>query len=257
MHQYRITKYDPGNRDENGAYLVDDWTCASDIGRKFQGKELTTADYLRMEDKYIRAMLNFFDASGLPHLRVTCLEKRFAGESIAQIKTTQLELCDPAIVNMVLQEDQQAARNEVELICRMVLRNIIWCKLEFAGQFFVHFGWDFYMYIGMASDLSGAAEQTAADDLFVESLTSPHGRLSGATPLMVLEVYRADNDKQCKNIELIDVSIETVRDAIGFSAEHPLEGSFSLDPSQVAGINALIVEKLDADQFSYILYTTG
>lgn len=257
MHQYRITKYDPCNRDECGAYLVDDWTCASDIGRKFQGRELTTADYLRMEDNYVRAILRFFDASGLPHLRVTCLEKRSASDNLSQIKAAQPKLFDPATANMVLHEDREVDRNEIELICRMVMRNIIWRKLEFAGQFFVHFGWDFYMYIGTVSNTAGVAEQIEANDLFVEKFTSPHGGLPGTGPLMVLEVYKTDSDDHCKNIELIDVSIEAVRDAIGFSAEHPVDGSFSLDPSQVAGIDALIAEKLNIEQFSYILDTTG
>ena len=70
-----------------------------------------------MEDSYIRAMLRFFDASGLPHTRVTCLEKGPPAKNLAQIKATQPKLLDPAIVSMVLQEDQEAGRNEIELIC--------------------------------------------------------------------------------------------------------------------------------------------
>ena len=112
MHQYRITKYDPGKRGQDGAYLVDEWTCAGDIGRKVRGEKLTAADYLRMEDNYVTAMLRFFDASGLPHLRVTCLENRFADENLAQIKATRPDLFDPAIVDFMLHEDKQARRNE-------------------------------------------------------------------------------------------------------------------------------------------------
>lgn len=257
MHQYRVTKYNPANRDESGAYLVDDWTCASDIGRKFQGEELTTANYLRMEDNYVRAMLRFFDASGLPHLRVTCLENRFADENLAQIKASRPDLFDPAMVDLMLHEDKEARRTEIGLICRMVLRNIVWCKLEFAGRFFVHFGWDFYMYIGTAPDASGATRQAEANGLFVENLASPHGREPGKEPLIMLEVCKADGGEHCKNIELTCVDISSVRDAIGFSAEHPVDGSFALDPTQVARIGGLIAERLDAERFSYNLNTIG
>ncbi|MEO9877285.1 MAG: hypothetical protein ABJ360_18170, partial [Roseobacter sp.] len=257
MHQYRITKYDPGKRDQDGAYLVDDWTCAGDIGRKFQGEELAAADYLRMEDNYVRAMLRFFDASGLPHLRVTCLENRFADENLARIETTWPDLIDPAIVDLVLHEDQEVCRNEIGLICRMVLRNIIWCKLEFAGRFFVHFGWDFYMYIGVVPDASVAARQAEANGLFVENFTSPHGRRQGTVPLILLEVCKADGGEHCRDIELAGVSIGSVRNAIGFSAEHPVDGSFALDPTQVTRIGALTAETLDALRFSYNLDTTG
>lgn len=257
MHQYRITKYNPGDRDGNGAYLADDWTCAGDIGQTFQGKKLTAADYLRMEDSYVTAVLRFFNASGLPHLRVTCLDNKFADDNLAQIKATQHGLSDPAMADMVPHEDQQVGRNEIELICRMILRNIIWCKLEFAGQFFVHFGWDFYMYIGTVSDTSDAAEQIRADGLFVEEFTSPHGRLPGTIPVVVLEVCEADSGEHWGDIELAGVDIKTVRAAIGFSAEHPIDGSFTLDPSQLARLETLIAERLDANQFDYTLDTTG
>ena len=122
----------------------------------------------------------------------------------------------------------------------MMLRDIIWCKLEFTGRFFVHFGWDFYMYVGTMPDTSGVVKQTEAGRLFVERFNSPYGRQPGTAPRIALEIYKADGDEHCQDIELTDVSIDAVRDAIGFSAEHPVYGMFALDPSQVAGIDALI-----------------
>jgi len=40
-NKYRITKYNPMNRDANGAYLLNEWTSFSDIGKTFDGKTLT------------------------------------------------------------------------------------------------------------------------------------------------------------------------------------------------------------------------
>ena len=137
MHNFRISKYDPARRNRDGLYLVGDWTCASDIGKRFHGAQLTAADYLRTEAAHVAAALRFFDASGLPHLRVTCLEDRFAGQNLAQLKADQPDLCDPAFAALDLHEDQKAGRREIEQICRMVLRNLIWCKLEVAGRFFI------------------------------------------------------------------------------------------------------------------------
>ena len=37
---------------------------------------------------------------------------------------------------------------EVRALAKLTLRNAIWCKLGFKKQFFVHFGYDYYMYIG-------------------------------------------------------------------------------------------------------------
>lgn len=45
MRSWRITKYDPSNRDVNGSYtLVDEWTEVSDIGCAFEGKVLTKGE---------------------------------------------------------------------------------------------------------------------------------------------------------------------------------------------------------------------
>jgi hypothetical protein len=33
MASYRVTKYDPSKRDENGRYMGDDWTSVSDVGQ--------------------------------------------------------------------------------------------------------------------------------------------------------------------------------------------------------------------------------
>lgn len=41
MHKYRITKYDPQYRDEQGIYIREDWTSYSDIGKTYNGKLLT------------------------------------------------------------------------------------------------------------------------------------------------------------------------------------------------------------------------
>lgn len=105
--------------------------------------------------------------------------------------------------------------------------------------------------------ISGAARKAEANGLFVENFANPHGREPGTVPLIVLEVCKADGDEHCKDIELIGVCIGSVRDAIGFSAERPVDGSFALDSTQVAGIGALIAESHDAERFSYSLDTTG
>jgi len=33
-------------------------------------------------------------------------------------------------------------------VCRLVLREILWCKLESPNGFYIHFGYDYYMYFG-------------------------------------------------------------------------------------------------------------
>lgn len=56
MNYYRITKYNPEFRNEQGFYTKNDWTSISDIGQVFDEGVLTAEDYKQMEDSYIKAL---------------------------------------------------------------------------------------------------------------------------------------------------------------------------------------------------------
>ena len=65
-YQWRVTKYNPVNRDKYGHFtLIDEWTCPSEIGKTFNGKEFTLSEYLQMEEAYINTALKFLEESGL------------------------------------------------------------------------------------------------------------------------------------------------------------------------------------------------
>lgn len=55
----RIMKYDPLKRNEKGAYLEDEWTSFSDVGKVFSGVVLTLDEYQEMESKYVEAAYFF------------------------------------------------------------------------------------------------------------------------------------------------------------------------------------------------------
>jgi len=57
---------------------------------------------------------------------------------------------------------------------RMCLREAIWCKLEAEGRFYIHFGWDYYMYIGSDKSSADAIQLATSDGLFVEDFISPY-----------------------------------------------------------------------------------
>ncbi|MCY1009969.1 hypothetical protein OV079_31290 [Nannocystis pusilla] len=64
---------------------------------------------------------------------------------------------------------EKAAIREV---ARLALREVLWCRLE-GPEFHVHFGYDFYMYVGGVA-LTG--EPPAVTGLFVEAIReSPYG----------------------------------------------------------------------------------
>jgi hypothetical protein len=170
VHEWRITKYDPRLRDERGAYTGDDWTAADDIGRWFGGRELTLREYLETEDRYVEAALACFDASGVPRLVVEDLETlesvppRYAELGLAAL----LEEGEP------LRDGRRLGRDGIARAIRLALRELAWCRLESHGRFFIHVGYDFYMYVGSRAELPDAIATAEALGLYVERFDSPY-----------------------------------------------------------------------------------
>lgn len=153
MFEYRITKYDPALRSANGAYARREWTSKSDIGRSFEGVELTPAAYQRVEDAYIDVALAFLAESGIRAMRIRYLEKR----------DKVLPFGNGSILSM----------EQVATMIRGMLREDIWCKLE-ATHAFVHIGYDYYMYVGVPSATPNAQIYASTQGLFVEPFRSPY-----------------------------------------------------------------------------------
>ena len=151
MNQFRITKYDPSLRDDQGAFVVPDWTSHSDIGDTFGGRVLTEQQYARVESAYVATAIAI-----LRDARVTSLMARGV-EGHAPIK-------DGTVIGL----------NSMDEAFRAVLREQFWCRFESAGGAFVHFGYDFYMYIGVPSISPATLADATALGLFVEPFTSPY-----------------------------------------------------------------------------------
>jgi hypothetical protein len=154
MHQYRVTKYDPTLRDSAGAYTKEDWTSFSDIGRSRGGVALTEEDYLRVESAYIDIAKKFIAEDSIPALRVVGLENR---DAFAKA---------PAEGVLISERDLPA-------VCRSILREEFWCRLE-SDDRFLHFGYDYYMYVGVKSRCLASIVAAEACGLFVEQFDSPY-----------------------------------------------------------------------------------
>jgi hypothetical protein len=159
-HEYRITKYDPSLRGTDGAYLVDEWTAFSDIGRKFAGRVLTKAEYMRVETLYLDALETFLGEAEIPTLRIRDLELHKLSGATAK----------------GWRENQSLHRSDVRRFATMVLRNKLWARLEAPRRAFVHFGYEYYMYIGTSKKVPNAVAATTASGLFAETIRSPYKR---------------------------------------------------------------------------------
>ena len=162
---YRITKYNPCNRDEAGRYLVDEWTSVSDVGKSFGGRQLTIETYLLVEDAYVAVVTSLLTIGNVGPLRVVDFEDKGSCRQL----TDRLVATSAEYRNQVW-DGCLFSHENVESCVRLTLREVIWCKLIGKNDFFVHFGYDYYMYIG-GIDLDGWAPPP---HMFCEEYNSPY-----------------------------------------------------------------------------------
>lgn len=165
MFEWRVTKYDPALRDERGAFGGDDWSSVSDVGTSFGGTPLTVDAYRATEDRYVAAALAFLRESQIPRLVVEDLE---AGPPTELTSELGLEPLSPP------EEGERLGAERVADVVRLALREELWCRLEMPGRFFLHFGYDYYMYVGCRADLPEAVAEAERLGLFVELHPSPY-----------------------------------------------------------------------------------
>jgi hypothetical protein len=152
VNEYRVTKYNPAFRDESGTYTRGEWTCFKNVGQTYAGVLLTVEEYERVEESYVQAALSFLRESGLYSMRVAGLENRMQP--------------------LDFQNDSVLPFDRLGEIIRRILREEFWCRLE-ESEGFIHFGWDYYMYIGVPHPCPTALARAAELGLYVEEFASP------------------------------------------------------------------------------------
>lgn len=169
MHSYRITKYNPQYRNQFGFYTQDEWTSISDIGTIYKNKKLTFEDYCQVESSYNKAVITIMDFCDVDFLYINQLEKN----TVNPLNNFYFSNPLPKIYAN-LHEGQKIYKEEIKQVMQLVLREFLWCKLENENMF-VHFGWDYYMYIGSSIELSKLViEQIEKSGLYVEEFYSPY-----------------------------------------------------------------------------------
>lgn len=167
MSGYRVTKYDPQKRDSEGRFTTDDWTSASDIDQAFDGVVLSSANYLAVENAYVESVRLFMLAAGIQAVRIEDLEIRSPPSSVTpRFDDGVSERCRSLNEHMIV------SGSALEDLIRGCLREELWCRLAGRSGFYVHFGYDYYMYIGLPDRVP--PPKTMPDMIFVEEFDSPY-----------------------------------------------------------------------------------
>lgn len=158
MYMYRIAKYNLNSYDENGIFTEAEWTDYSDIGKTFHGETLTEEAYLLVETQYITTAQCLFEN--------TCREEI----SIANLQKYQSDL--------PWANHQMIGKTQLAEIMRDCFRNKCWCRL-YGENFYIHFGYDFYMYIGCTVPYDEVQKICNANQLYVIEQESPYLTIDG------------------------------------------------------------------------------
>ncbi len=161
-YTYRVTKYDPADRDEHGSYT---------------GAEESVSDHGPVEAAYLQAVAAFAEDTGVHQLTIRephiaghvhfGLEPPIEGHGLAGLFPPDLTgFHDGAQVPVAV---------GLQLVRAMLRDNGVWCRLEVEDVFAVHVGWDQYVYVGTSDPCERALSCTRELGLFPERLeASPY-----------------------------------------------------------------------------------
>ncbi len=166
QYEWRVTKYDPAFRTSSGLYTRDEWYLFSEIGSTINNELLTPERYLWAEDRYVDAVERFLAASEVGALTIEGLEtSSYKPNDVDSLGLRSIPVAEGQVLS---------ATGEIGIVCRLNLREHLWCRLLAEDTFFVHFGWDYYMFIGSSRPCEDAIAETNAAGLFVEPAISPY-----------------------------------------------------------------------------------
>jgi hypothetical protein len=168
MNYWRITKYNPIYRNAKDEFIKNEWTSYWDIGKIYQNSALTIKEYLLVENKYINAIICFMNYLEIKSFRITGLEKYDNLSFFHDNMSKKMEM-----FFKTLQDDSLIKKDTIAYISRLVLREYIWCKLE-SPVMFIHFGYDYYMYIGCSIECKSIIDEIRESGLFIETFQSPY-----------------------------------------------------------------------------------
>ena len=165
MFNYKISKYKIKNENET----TNEWASISDIGEKFNGKQFKYEEYIKTENAYIKAINIFIKLNNIKELTIDELEKYNYDKLDYDDYDFQISQLVKNIKNKM-----NVKACEIELFIRAILREQIWAKLYCSDELFIHFGYDYYMYIGSKKNPKKEIKQIEKIGLVIEEQVSPY-----------------------------------------------------------------------------------
>ncbi len=157
MYKYRISKYDPQYRDDNGIYLKEDWISYADIGKVYNGREFNKNDYINTEKKYYNTILKILRINHVNEMIIDNVELNFSIKEIKQMlqgSGLDLSLQDETLIKS-LKSGMKISIQYLPMYIKLILRECFWGIFRnCSSTIYIEFGYDYYMYLKCGDFLS-------------------------------------------------------------------------------------------------------
>ena len=171
MVSYRITKFNPQKRNDDGSYMdSSEWTAISDIGKpKFNNP--TYEEYEKIETAYVDTVKIILNEMNVDFLKVDSIElydtkKDFKKhEKNGRLKNIIVDF-DKEV--KILKNGLKLDLIQLDKIIRLILRETVWMLLV-NENIEIRFGFDYYMYIKCFDIKPSTIAHIEKSGLFVEA----------------------------------------------------------------------------------------
>jgi len=143
---YSISKYSPQFYDSKAAYIHNEWTSISDIGKSFADGILTSEEYIEIENRYINTAIELAKRAGCSYLTVSYIE----GDSTDIVNSVNSLKLNHGLIERAktIRQGIRIPLNDCPDYLLLCLRECCWAIFSnMAHNFLVKFGYDYYMYI--------------------------------------------------------------------------------------------------------------
>ncbi|WP_416729348.1 hypothetical protein [Fictibacillus sp. JL2B1089] len=174
MYKYRITKYNPVFRDNEGIYLENDWTGISDLGKSFNGKELTMEQYKETEENYISAIQLIMSYMKTPYLKIEDAIQSFSKDMFFDLIADYKPLYTKDIIDFYLdiKNINEVRQDNCKLLLSLMLREDIGAKVFYPRKLKVFIGYDYLMSVHTSRPLEPIFHEIEQYNLYVEDFSN-------------------------------------------------------------------------------------
>lgn len=169
--KYRITKFDPKKRNEEGYFMDNsEWTAISDIGNP-KYNNVSYEEYEKIETAYVECIKLILDEKNITSLKIDSLKLHDSYEDFENHKKNgRLKNIDVDFNKEITPLKNGTILNieQIQKAIRLILRETIWMDL-LESEFKITFGYDYYMYTECSELTNSTIRQIERSGLFVES----------------------------------------------------------------------------------------